>query len=218
MYNGFPVRWTASVDGLEGRRTSKFQGNRAEIGMVIEGIITTEDDDGAMHVAPIGPHVNPELTEWTLKPFQTSHTFARLHATGRGVFHVVDDGLLMIEAVLGLANEPSSCPQATYRPECGWILADSVRALPLQVQHWDCSSERAIAQCFAGSWIELRPFWGWNRARNSLLELAVLLSRRHMLEPKVIEEAVAQHQVIIEKTAGPRERRALELVLQALLP
>lgn len=185
--------------------------------MVIEGIITTENDDGSLHVAPIGPHVNLELTEWTLKPFQTSHTFARLHATGRGVFHVVDDGLLMIEAVLGLANEPSARPQATYRPECGWILADSVRALPLRVQHWNCSSERAIAECSAGSWIEVRPFWGWNRARNSLLELAVLLSRRHMLERASIDEAVAQHRVIIEKTAGPRERRALEWVLQALL-
>ncbi|MFO0012635.1 MAG: hypothetical protein ACK553_07840 [Planctomycetota bacterium] len=50
------------------------------------------------------------------------------------------------------------------------------------------------------------------------MELAVLLSRRHMLEPKVIEEAVAQHRLIIEKTAGPRERQALELVMQALLP
>jgi hypothetical protein len=185
--------------------------------MVIEGIITTENEDGSMHVAPIGPHVNAELTEWTLKPFQTSHTYARLHATGHGVFHVVDDGLLMIEAVLGLANEPSARPQATYRPGCGWILADSVRALPLRVQHWDCSSERAIAQCSAGAWIEVRPFWGWNRARNSLLELAVLLSRRHMLDLGVIDEAVAQHRMIIEKTAGPREREAFHLIEQSLL-
>lgn len=184
--------------------------------MVIEGIITTENEDGSMHVAPIGPHVNPDLSEWTLKPFQTSHTFARLHATGRGVFHVVDDGLLMIEAVLGRTNDPSSRPQANFQPDCGWILADSVRALPLRVQHWDCSSERAAAQCSAGSWIDVRPFWGWNRARNSLLELAVLLSRRHMLPRESIEEAVAHHRGIIEKTAGPRERDGLALVLKCL--
>jgi hypothetical protein len=186
--------------------------------MVIEGIITTENEDGSMHVAPIGPHVNPDLTEWTLKPFQTSHTFARLQATGRGVFHVVDDGLLMIQAVLGLANDLTSQPNAIFQPECGWVLSEAVRALPLQVEHWDCSSERAIAEWSAGSWIEVRPFWGWNRARNSLLELAVLLSRRHMLGRAAVEEAVAQHRVIIEKTAGPRERHALELVLQTQYP
>jgi hypothetical protein len=185
--------------------------------MFIEGIITTEESDGSMHVAPIGPHVNPDLTEWTLKPFQTSHTFACLQATGRGVFHVVDDGLLMIQSVLGLANQASSRPVATFRPECGWILAASVRAIPLQVTRWDCSSERAIAQCSADSWIEVCPFWGWNRARNSLLELAVLLSRRHMLDRAVIDEAVAHHRVIIEKTAGPREREAFDLVEQSLL-
>jgi hypothetical protein len=39
-----------------------------------------------------------------------------------------------------------------------------------------------------------------------------------MLEREVIEQAVAQHRIIIEKTAGPREREALELVLQTLMP
>jgi hypothetical protein len=123
----------------------------------------------------------------------------------------------MIQAVLGLANEPTSRPEAILQPEVGWVLADAVRAVRLQVVFWDCTSERAIAQCSAGCWVEQRPFWGWNRARNSLLELAVLLSRRHMLERVVIEEAVAQHRVTISKTAGPREREALELVSQALL-
>lgn len=185
--------------------------------MVIEGIITTENHDGSMHIAPIGPHVNPDLIAWTLKPFQTSHTFARLHATGRGVFHVVDDGLLMVQAVLGIANEPTSRPGAVFRFDVGWILADTVRAVPLLVQHWDCSSERAIALCIAGDWIEQRPYWGWNRARNSLLELAVLLSRRHILDRGTIHDAVAQHRVIIEKTAGPRELAAFQLVEQSLL-
>lgn len=185
--------------------------------MIIEGIITTENDDGSMHVAPIGPHVNPDLTEWTLKPFQTSQTFSRLQATGRGVFHVVDDGLLMIQAVLGLANDPSSRPRAVFQPECGWILAESVRAVSLRITHWDCSSERAIAQCSAGDWLEQRPYWGWNRARNSLLELAVLLSRRHLLDRAAIEDSLAIHRVIIEKTAGPREREAFQLVEKSLL-
>jgi hypothetical protein len=38
-----------------------------------------------------------------------------------------------------------------------------------------------------------------------------------MLDRAVIDEAVAHHRVIIEKTAGPREREAFDLVEQSLL-
>ena len=72
--------------------------------MVIEGILTTENADGSMHVSPIGPHVNHELSSWNLKPFQSSTTFANLRATSRAVFHIIDDPLLMAAAVLGLCN------------------------------------------------------------------------------------------------------------------
>ena len=68
--------------------------------MVIEGVLTTENSDGSMHVSPIGPHVNTELSTWTLKPFQSSKTFVNLRASSRAVFHVVDDPLLMAAAVL----------------------------------------------------------------------------------------------------------------------
>ncbi len=184
--------------------------------MVIEGIITTENEDGSMHIAPIGPHVDPELRSWTLKPFQTSKTFERLHRSGRGVFHVVDDGLIMIQAVLGQGHPDFPPLEARFDPTYGWILAETVRAMPLSIQSWDTSTERAVALCSPGPWIEGRPYWGWNRARNSLLELAVLLSRRHMLPRESIEEAIAHHRVIIEKTAGPREMQGLALVMGCL--
>ena len=54
-----------------------------------------------MHMSPIGPHVNPELSSWILKPFQSSKTFANLQATSRAIFHIVDDPLLMAAAVIG---------------------------------------------------------------------------------------------------------------------
>jgi uncharacterized protein len=184
--------------------------------MVIEGIITTENEDGSMHVAPIGPHVDPDLHSWTLKPFKTSKTFERLHHSGRGVFHVVDDGLLMIQAVLGQAHSAFPSLDARHHPECGWVLVDAVRAIPLSVQLWDTSTERAVAECSAGPWIEVRSYWGWNRARNSLLELAILLSRRHMMSRDSLDQAIAHHRVIIEKTAGPRELQGLALAMDCL--
>jgi len=184
--------------------------------MVIEGILTTEADDGSMHVAPIGPHVDVDLREWTLKPFQSSQTYTLLRRRGRGVFHVVDDGLLMVDAVLGFCNPPHPSPNANWVPEWGWILENSVRAVPLAIQAWDLSAERAVAHCSPGPSIEGRPFWGWNRARNSLLELAILASRRHLLDRETLVAEWKRHRSIIEKTAGEREFQGLQRIESAL--
>lgn len=184
--------------------------------MIIEGIITTEDRDGRMHVAPIGPHVDRPLESWVLKPFQTSTTFSNLHRNPRGVFHIVDDGLLLVESVLGICNQGDAYPEASYHDDVGWVLKEACRAFPLRVIDWDLGQPRAVAKCMVGKCIELRPFWGWNRANHSLLELAVLWSRRELLESTILQEEFQRHATIVEKTAGDREFSALSLLEQHL--
>jgi hypothetical protein len=200
--------------------------------MIIEGIITTENTDGTMHVAPIGPHVNQELTEWTLKPFQTSRTFQNLHRTGAGVFHVSDDSLLMATSVLGVTEsfcEPWAAEwmarwqplliasRSCYRvPDCGWILKNSHRYFGLKTGEWNLSDARAIVKCSISQQDTLRPFWGWNRAKHSILELSVLASRKHMIAADEIASELSRHRIVIEKTAGENERAALELLTLAM--
>ena len=195
--------------------------------MVIEGVLTTENSDGSMHVSPIGPHVNLELSSWTLKPFQSSKTFANLREHSRAVFHVVDDPLLMASAVLGLCNPSEAATElavklsheqiselvaARFEEEIGWVLDMSCRSFGLAVASWDVSEPRAIAQCTLVWLQENRPFWGWNRARHSILELAIVASRKHMLDPSEIAVELVRHKIIIEKTAGAREMAAWELL------
>ncbi len=182
--------------------------------MIIEGIITTEDRDGRMHVAPIGPHVDRPLESWVLKPFQTSTTFSNLHRNPRGVFHIVDDGLLLVESVLGICNQGDAYPEASYHDDVGWVLKEACRAFPLRVIDWDLGQPRAVAKCMVGKCMELRPFWGWNRANHSLLELAVLWSRRELLESTILQEEFQRHATIVERTAGDREFFALSLLEQ----
>jgi len=184
--------------------------------MILEGILTTQSTDGGMHVSPIGPHVDRALASWVLKPFQSSQTFANLRSHSKAVFHVIDDGLLMVQSVLGRCNPPYASPAAQFHPDCGWVLQQACRAIPLSIQSWDLSKERATATCQAGNWIEQRPFWGWNRAAHSLLELAILISRRGMLPPETLASEWERHRIIIEKTAGDRELLALELIHTAL--
>ncbi|MFN7629450.1 MAG: hypothetical protein ACK5PZ_21705, partial [Pirellula sp.] len=60
-------------------------------------------------------------------------------------------------------------------------------------------------------------FWGWNRACNSLLELSILVSRKHLLEQDYLKQQLEHHRTIVQKTAGDRELQGLQLVENALL-
>lgn len=184
--------------------------------MIIEGIITTEDAHGRMHVAPIGPHIDRMFRSWALKPFKTSTTFANLFRSNRGIFHIVDDGLLLVQSVLGHCNKPGQEPPAQLHAGIGWVLTDACRAFPLQISQWETSEDRAQAVCCPGPSIELRAFWGWNRASHSLVELSVLWSRRHLISLEELDKEFQRHRVIIEKTAGDRELAALTLLDDAL--
>ncbi len=109
--------------------------------MILEGILTTTNEDGTMHVAPMGPEVDRERLAWTLKPFKTSTTYANLRATQQAVFHVVDDSLLLAQAVLGQANH---APAHAIQP-FGFALDQACEWFALEVTAWDESTQRSIA-------------------------------------------------------------------------
>jgi uncharacterized protein len=214
--------------------------------MIIEGIITTENEDGTMHVSPIGPHVDRSLSEWKLKPFQSSHSFQNLVRSNRCVFHVVDDPLLMAMSVLGLCNSPgatsldstafsiadssgepyakvlqevlSDVRSSLFDPDQGWLLPKAIRRYALKIQEWDLSESRALAICSVTKQQEIQPFWGWCRGAYSILELAILASRIHMTEKAIIESELAKHRIVIEKTGGLRERAAFALLQRRMTP
>lgn len=211
--------------------------------MIVEGIITTEDENGKMHVAPIGPHVDPDFSTWTLYPFQTSTTFSHLHRSGRAVFHITDDAFLLTASVLGLGNSSTSgsitdsssadsrekryspwvaqitrARSATFRSDLGWVLDRCHRYVGLQITQWDTSAPRATAVCGVVSQGSNGDFWGWNRAKHSLLELAILVSRKHLTDRATWNAEWERHRIIIHKTAGPEELDALALLTALVLP
>jgi hypothetical protein len=57
-----------------------------------------------------------------------------------------------------------------------------------------------------------REFLGFIRARHAGLEAAILATRTHLLPADQIRDEFAKLQVIVEKTAGPREREAMALL------
>ena len=77
--------------------------------MILEGIVTTLSPEGAVHIAPMGPHVDAGMEHFLLRPFPTSQTYQNLVKHGEGVLHVTDDVLLLARAALGPVEPP---PQA----------------------------------------------------------------------------------------------------------
>src|SRR5688572_2321645 len=74
--------------------------------LIVEGLVLTAGEDGSPHLAPMGPIVNRAQTEFTLRPFCTSQTFANLQRTGVAVFHLTDDVELLAAAAIGRVVTP----------------------------------------------------------------------------------------------------------------
>lgn len=180
--------------------------------MILEAVLTTLDADGAINVAPMGPHVTPDLTQFALKPFVGSRTHANLVASNRATIHVTDDCLLIARAVTGtLAPLPETFPIREGR----WrVLADACRYFAVEVDHWHEDALRPTAQCRVVESRHLRPFFGFNRAKHAVLEAAILATRTHLIERDEIEAELKRLEPLVQKTSGPAEEKAFELLKQ----
>jgi hypothetical protein len=202
--------------------------------MIIEGLLTTTDEHGAPHVAPMGPLVNPELTRWTLRPFVSSTTYRLLRSNPNCVFHVVDDVVGVVESALGLSSSltfepitlehnPEQSRQAPAEWETGekppesttvrvWAIPTACHWYHLQVTSWEVTQERSQATARMLDQRVLRPFWGWNRAKHAVLEATILATRLHLADRTAIDEDLNRLKTVIAKTAGPRELLAWQML------
>jgi hypothetical protein len=182
--------------------------------LVLEGLVTTVDSGGKIHVAPMGPHVQADLRRFVLRPFPTSQTYRNLLAHSEGVLHVTDDVLLLARAAIGQIVEPPPHHPATVVR--GFVLADACRALEFRVTRIDDSEQRVRIECEVIHAATLRDFFGLNRAKHAVVEAAILATRIHLLPLEEIAAEYAKLAVLVEKTGGEQEREAFA-VLQRFL-
>jgi hypothetical protein len=184
--------------------------------MILEGLVTTTDPAGAMHLAAMGPQVDATaayghaIEQLLLKPFASSQTGSNLLRLEEGVFHVTDDSLLLARVVTGtLAGPPASRPATAVR---GWVLDDACRAYEFKVVAADASQERLRLEARVVAVHEGRPFLGFNRARHAVVEGAILVTRLHLLGVDEVRRQLRELAVLVEKTGGPREHEAFGLL------
>ena len=178
--------------------------------MILEGIVSTQNSVGDINVAPMGPIVDEAMQSFVLRPFQTSTTYRNLKGHPFGVLHVVDDVLLLAKAAIGrLENTPPTFQAITIH---GHVLKSACRWYEFKIESLDDSDERTRIEARVVHSGRLRDFFGFNRAKHAVLEAAILATRIHILPPDEILAQIAALRSPVDKTAGPNERAAFQIV------
>jgi hypothetical protein len=180
--------------------------------VIIETILTTMDAAGAINFAPMG--VEWDETEIVVKPFLETTTFRNLQATGEAVINLTDDILLFARAAISSPQYPW-LPATTVR---GAVLEAACSWREVRVRSVDATPPRSRIETVVVGRGTRREFLGFNRARHAVLEAAILATRTHLLPAEQIRSEFAKLQVIVDKTAGPREHEAMDLLREHVRP
>jgi hypothetical protein len=174
--------------------------------MIIETILTTMDAAGALNCAPMGVEWGEETI--VIKPFVDTTTFRNLSATGAAVVNLTDDVMLFAEGATGNVVFPHG-PATVVR---GAVLDAACSWREVSVVSIDATLPRSRIVTRVVHHGSRREFLGFNRARHAVLEAAILATRTHLIPAAEIRAELARLQVMVDKTAGPREQEAMTLL------
>jgi hypothetical protein len=174
--------------------------------MIIESILTSLDAAGTANFAPMG--VEWGEAEIVIKPFLETTTFRNLRDTGVAVVNLTDDVMLFAQGAIANVQFPAT-PAAVVR---GVVLEAACAWREVAIRSLDATPPRARIVTGVVHRGFKREFLGFNRARHAVLEAAILATRTHLLPPEQVRAEFARLDVIVNKTAGPRERAAMTLL------
>lgn len=170
--------------------------------MIYETIVTSVDAQGVPHIAPFGIREQEGLT--IIAPFKPSATLDNLLASRSAVVNFTDD----VRVFAGALTGRNQWPLLAATKIKGFVLQAALahRELALVEIRED---ELRPQLCFRVVHEELHgAFKGFNRAQAAVIELAILVSRLHMLRMEKIEAEIAYLEIALKKTAGEREQQA----------
>jgi hypothetical protein len=173
--------------------------------VILETVVTTINPDGSVNCAAMGVEWGEERI--VIKPFRGTRTLRNLRATPAAVVHLTDDILLFSQAALGDPHPPTR-PAAHVE---GAILEDACSWREVRVEAIEDGERARVESVVVGSGIG-REFLGLNRACHAVLEASILASRVRLLDAEEVRGELERLQVLVDKTAGPREREAMAYV------
>ena len=192
--------------------------------MILESIVTTVDPSGQVNIAPMGPTVlskgdptspvfKKDVDGFVLRPFKTSTTYANLIANPFATIHVTDDAFLFARAAV---SNLSKIDQARLVHQLEgtqwWPLGDCHRWFAVQVSKVHDDELRVSMDCRVVDSSEVRPYFGFNRAKHAVIEAAILATRTHLLPVESVLSEIDRLQPLVDKTGGPDEHEGFDLL------
>lgn len=174
---------------------------------LIETVVTTTGSDGVVNCAAMGVRWGEEeLVFW---PFNATRTLRNLRFRGEAVVHLTDDVLLFVHAALGH-------PRPTTRAAsviAGAVIEDVQAWREVTVTEITTESARSRVRArIVASGTGTREPSGLCRARHAAVEASILASRLKWLGADHVVAELDRLQELVEKTAGPCERAAMDYV------
>jgi hypothetical protein len=178
--------------------------------MIQEVLITTQNAQGEVHIAPMGVHVQAE--HFIIMPFKPSHTLSNVLHTQTAVINYTDD----VRIFAGCLTGRRDWPVLTAEKITGSYLAASLAHRELVLDHFEEDELRPRLFCKTVHQLNHQPFQGFNRAQFAVLEAAILVSRLGRLPWEKIHTELDYLRIGLEKTAGEREWLAWGWLMQAI--
>ena len=177
---------------------------------LIETVMTTRGRGGGVNCAAMGVRWGAdEVVFW---PFDGTRTLRNLRFRGEAVAHLTDDVLLFVQAALG-------DPHPTTRPAqsiTGAVIESCSAWSELIVTEITAAGERLprsqVTARVVASGSGTQPPMGICRARHAAVEASIVASRLRWLGAERVGAELDRLQVLVDKTAGPREREAMAFV------
>ena len=170
--------------------------------MIYETIVISTDAENNAHVAPFGVRERDGLV--LIAPFRPSTSLDNLLYSRSAVINLTDDVRVFVGALTGRRT------WTVRRAEkiSGFVLDGALAHRELELVEVKDDATRPELYFRVVHEATHAAFRGFNRAQAAVIELAVLVSRLHMLPMEKIDVEMAYLQIAIEKSAGEREYEA----------
>ena len=176
-----------------------------------ESVVTTRNEDGSAHIAPLG--VIEEPPHLVLAPFAPSTTLDNLRRHPFACVNYLTEVRVFAGCVTKRRRDWAVLP-ATRIPCPRLQCALAHTEIEVERVEEDEQRPRFVGREVAEA--THAPFRGLNRAQAAVLEGAILVSRLFMLPAEKIDREVAYLQIAIDKTAGEAEREAWGWLMDAV--
>jgi uncharacterized protein len=181
---------------------------------LIETVVTTTGSDGAVNCAAMGVRWGDgELVFW---PFEATRTLENLRFRGEAVVHLTDDVLLFVQAALGhprpVMRAASVIAGSVIEEANCWREVVVTEINPCEDGMARSRVRARVVAIGTGTGTGTRQPPGLCRARYAAVEASIFASRLKWLGGDRVCAELARLQELVDKTAGPRERAAMDYV------